>query len=192
MTVLDGSVEPMTAPNVSRRRWLAEWVGIVVVATTLALIVKFAVISSFVIPSGSMHPTLKEGDRVLVNRLSYDAHDIHRGDVIVFSRPPNAPGGPDAPDDLIKRVIGLPGETIQTADDAILIDGRRLIEPYLTRGAPSQGIDEPILIPKDHIWVMGDNRTNSADSRVFGPLDVHLILGRAFSRIWPPGRLGYL
>lgn len=183
----------MTEATISRRRWLAEWIGILVVATALALIVKFAVISSFEIPSGSMHPTLMEGDRVLVNRLSYDAHDIRRGDVIVFTRPPNAPGGgPDAPEDLIKRVIGLPGETVQTTDDAVLIDGKRLVEPYLTKGTVSQGIDEPVLIPSGHIWVMGDNRTNSADSRVFGPLDLRLVIGRAFSRIWPPSRLGYL
>lgn len=182
----------MTESTPSRRRWLAEWVGIIVVATALALIIKFAVISSFEIPSASMRPTLKEGDRVLVNRLSYDTHDLHRGDVIVFTRPPNAPGGPDAPEDLIKRVIGLPGETIETHDRSVYIDGRRLIEPYLADGVPTQGIDEPVLIPPDHVWVMGDNRTNSADSRVFGPLDVDRVLGRAFSRIWPLGRLGYL
>jgi len=179
--------------SISRRRWLLEWVVIVSVATVLALVLKFAVISSFEIPSGSMTPTLQPGDRVLVNRLSYDAHELRRGDVVVFGRPKNAPqGDADAPKDLIKRVIALEGETVETRGDDLYVDGRRLVEPYLTDGTPTQGIEEPVLIPAGHIWVMGDNRTNSADSRVFGPLDEDLVLGRAFSRVWPPSRLGYL
>lgn len=185
--------EPSAGVMVSRRRWLAEWAGILLVATTLALLLKLAVISSFEIPSESMHPTLQSGDRVLVNRLSYRTHELRRGDVVVFERPKSAPReSPDAPADLIKRVVGLPGETIETRGNDVYIDGRRLVEPYLSAETPSQGIEEPVLIPEGHIWVMGDNRVNSADSRVFGPLDEDLVIGRAFSRIWPPSRLGYL
>lgn len=179
-------------PRISRRRWLVEWIGIVTVAAVIAVALKFGVISSFEIPSKSMLPTLQPGDRVLVNRLAYDAHAPNRGDVIVFRRPPGAPRAPGAPEDLIKRVIGLPGDTVSTSGGHVFIDGRQLREPYLAPDTPSDGLVEPVVVPPGHLWVMGDNRTNSADSRVFGPLDQDLIVGRAFARVWPIGRMGFL
>jgi signal peptidase I len=130
---------------------------------------------------------------VLVNRLAYRAHEIRRGDVIVFKRPPNSPiDGPDAPKDLIKRVVGLPGDEVATHDGAVWVNGRRLREPYLPSGVQSTGLEQGVRVPANHVWVMGDNRTNSADSRVFGPLPEDLVIGRAFSRVWPLGRLGFL
>jgi signal peptidase I len=177
----------------SRGRLLAEWIGIVGLALIVAVLVKVLVISSFAIPSESMHPTLQKGDRVLVNRLAYKAHDIRRGDVIVFERPPNSPiDGPDAPKDLIKRVIGLPGDTVATHDGSVWVNGQRLEEPYVARGIESMGLEEGVKVPANHVWVMGDNRTNSADSRVFGPLSQQLVIGRAFARVWPVGRIGFL
>jgi signal peptidase I len=187
--------EPATdsATTPSRRRIVLEWVVILGLALVVAVGVKVFVISSFTIPSESMHPTLQAGDRVLVNRLAYRAHEIRRGDVIVFARPPGSPiTGPDAPKDLIKRVIGLPGDIVATRDGAVWINGRRLTEPYLPGGTPSTGLDDGVKIPTGHVWVMGDNRTNSADSRVFGPLSERLVIGRAFARVWPPSRIGFL
>jgi signal peptidase I len=180
-------------PGPSRRRILVEWIAILGLALVIAMGVKVFVISSFTIPSESMHPTLQAGDRVLVNRLAYRAHDIRRGDVIVFARPPHSPiNGPDAPKDLIKRVIGLPGDIVATHDGAVWINGRRLNEPYLPDGTQSTGLEDGVKVPAGHVWVMGDNRTNSADSRVFGPLSQRLVIGRAFARAWPPGRIGFL
>ena len=129
-----------------------------------------------------MNPTLVQHDRVLVNKLSYHFHDVHRGDIVVFKRPP----GENDPQvkDLIKRVIGLPGDNVEGRDGEVLIDGRILHEPYVPRGV--QTADFPSQkIPKDKYWVMGDNRGNSKDSRVFGPIAKSLIVGRAFIRVWP-------
>jgi signal peptidase I len=129
-----------------------------------------------------MNPTLVQRDRVLVNKLSYHFHDVHRGDIVVFKRPP----GETDPKikDLIKRVIALPGDTVEGRDGQILIDGRTLKEPYLAKNSP-MGDFRPLTIPKGHYWVMGDNRGNSKDSRAFGPIAKSLIVGRAFIRVWP-------
>jgi signal peptidase I len=140
-----------------------------------------------------MEPTLHEGDRVLVNKLSYKLHDVHRGDVVVFRRPEGAESGDDDIEDLIKRVIGLPGDTVETVDGVIYVNGEPLPEPYLVKGTRSDS--PPVqrqVIPKDHYFVMGDNRGNSQDSRFFGPIDGGLIVGRAFWRIYPLDDIGGL
>ena len=159
-----------------------EWVLIVSAALAVALFIKAFVLQAFYIPSGSMERTLMISDRVLVNKLSYRMHDVHRGDIVVFERPP----GEDDPrvHDLIKRVIALPGETVESRDGHIFINGRALNEPYIPPTIETTGV-EPTRIPADHYWVMGDNRTNSKDSRSFGPIDDDLIVGRAFVRLWP-------
>jgi signal peptidase I len=176
----------------SSTRNLLEWVAVIVVAVIVALLIKTFAVQAFRIPSESMVPTLEVGDRVLVNKLSYDAHDLHRGDVIVFERPPGLPSGPNDPKDLIKRVIGLPGDTVMTKDGSVYIDGQRLEEPYVPSTSPSYNLDDPVTIPEGQVWVMGDNRTNSEDSRAFGPIDTDTIIGRAFMIMWPPGRVGAL
>jgi signal peptidase I len=172
-------------------RGAIEWVVIVGAALLAAFLIKTFLIQAFYIPSESMVPTLKTHDRVLVNKLSYRLHDVHRGDIIVFERPPTEPADPLIKD-LIKRVVGLPGETINS-DGAghVLINGKRLREPYLPPGTPTTGIVEQ-KIPAGHYWVMGDNRTNSKDSRVFESIDKDLIVGRAFIRVWPIGSIGLL
>jgi signal peptidase I len=180
-------------PPATRRRLIGEWVGIVVLAVALALLLKTFVMQSFAIPSESMAPTLTRGDRVLVNKLSYRVHELRRGDVVVFTRPPRAPvAGPDDPADLIKRVIGLPGETLRTRNGSVEIDGRVLREPYLAEGMRTIGIESPVTLGPDEVFVLGDNRAQSADSRVFGPVDVDLVIGRAFGKVWPLGRIGFL
>jgi len=161
----------------------------VAAALITALLIKTFLLQAFYIPSDSMNPTLVQHDRVLVNKLSYHFHDIHRGDVVVFKRPP----GEDDPTikDLIKRVIGLPGETVEGRDGQVLINGRALHEPYVPKGV--QTADFPAQkIPVDKYWVMGDNRGNSKDSRVFGPIAKNLIVGRAFIRVWPISKISLL
>lgn len=184
----------------SRLRTMLEWVAVAVGALAVALLIKAFLLQAFYIPSGSMEPTLHEDDRVLVNKLSYRFGDPQRGDVIVFAKPDNAPGNID---DFIKRVIALPGETISFSDGTVFVDGRALEEPYIA-GAPSNSgrpipncagetpLDDTCTIPADMVFVMGDNRVGSQDSRIFGPIEIDSIVGRAFLKVWPLGDLGFL
>ena len=186
----DAPEAPVEEPKrPSALRGLAEWVVILLGAVLVAFVVKTFLLQAFYIPSGSMEPTLKIQDRVLVNKLSYDLHDVNRGDIVVFRSPPGEQGSDVK--DLIKRVIALPGETIEARDGNLLIDGRALEEPYIRDGVLTGPI-EPRHVPPGHVWVMGDNRSNSKDSRVFGPIDDDLIVGRAFVRVWPLTALSLL
>lgn len=190
----DGAPTPTAAPRRRRSttRNAVEWVAVIIGAVVVALLVKTFVVQAFRIPSDSMLPTLQVDDRVLVNKLSYDAHDLNRGDVIVFSRPENLPAAPGEPEDLIKRVIGLPGEEVIARDGVVHVDGRELTEPYLETGTSTFDMDEPVTVGPDEVFVMGDNRENSTDSRRFGPIPVDSVVGRAFTVMWPPGRIGAL
>lgn len=175
----------------SNARALAEWVVIIVAALLVAIVVKTFLIQAFYIPSGSMEPTLKPGDRVLVNKLSYDLHSIHRGDIVVFKTPPSEAASDPGIKDLIKRVIGLPGDRIQAINGLVYIDGKLLNEPYLPRGTVTTSL--PLqTVPPGQYFVMGDNRTNSKDSRFIGTIPKHLIVGRAFVRVWPVSGIGLL
>ena len=171
----------------STTRNVVEWVVIIAGALIVAVVVKTFLIQAFYIPSGSMLPTLHEQDRVLVNKLSYDLHPVHRGDIVVFKGPEQAEGQVK---DLIKRVIGLPGETVESRDGIMFVDGKPLHEGYLGPGITT-GPLEPTKVPPHHYWVMGDNRGNSKDSRFFGPIDKSLIIGRAFVRVWPISRFHF-
>ena len=163
-------------------RNLVEWVAIIVGALAVALVVKTFLIQAFFIPSLSMYPTLDEGDRVLVNKISYKLHDVNRGDLVVFERPEGQPESDIK--DLIKRVIGLPGETIEAREGVVYVNDRALTEDYLVEGVTTDNLPRQ-EIPAGHVWVMGDNRGDSADSRVFGPIDEDTIVGRAFILVWP-------
>lgn len=201
--------DPPPPPNRRKRpepksstRNMLEWAGVIVGAIVIAVVVRTFVFQTFWIPSPSMSPTLVKDDRVLVNKLSYKFHDVNRGDVVVFERPPNEPES--SIKDLIKRVVGLPGERVSVLDGKVRIDGRELEESYthgldsLYNGACGSGdvtgidTEKGFLIPDDHVFVMGDNRVNSADSRCFGPIDEDLIVGRAFFILWPPSKMGGL
>ena len=163
-------------------RNLIEWIAIVAGALAVALVVKTFLIQAFFIPSLSMYPTLDKGDRVLVNKLSYRLHDVHRGDLVVFERPPGQPESDIK--DLIKRVIGLPGEMIEAREGVVFIDGEQIDEPYLVDGVTTDNLPRQ-EIPDGYLFMMGDNRGDSADSRVFGPIDEDTIVGRAFIKVWP-------
>jgi signal peptidase I len=177
----------VTPPEASTTRDLIHWTAVVGGALLVALVVKLFLFQAFMIPSESMLPTLGVGDRVLVNKLSYHLHDVHRGDLIVFERPPLA-RSPGDDSDLVKRVIGLPGETVEARGGVVLVDGEAVPERYLPPDTATADFARVTLGP-DEVWVMGDNRGNSRDSRVFGPLPEGLIIGRAFVRVWPPGDL---
>jgi signal peptidase I len=183
-----------------RVRSAVEWVAVVVGALVVALVVKTFLFQAFYIPSASMEPTLEKGDRVLVNKLSYDLHDVHRGDVVVFELPADEVGA-DGIKDLIKRVIGLPGDVIETREGEVYINDRRLEEPYLADGTvtgdPAQGNNPAITrqtVPEGSVFVMGDNRANSHDSRYSdrGPIPIDTIVGRAFVLVWPLPDVGGL
>lgn len=192
-----------TAPATSTGlRNAIEWVAVIVGALVIAIVVRTFVLQTFWIPSPSMSPTLVRDDRVLVNKLSYRFGDIERGDVVVFSRPPNEP--PDEVKDLIKRVVALPGERISLVDGQVRIDGGLLEEPYVNglqtiynagcSSVPLDGIDtaEGYVVPDGHVFVLGDNRVNSHDGRCFGPIDADTVVGRAFFVLWPPSNAGGL
>jgi signal peptidase I len=174
-------------------RNLLEWTYVIVGALGIALLIRAFLLASFFIPSVSMVPTLEVNDRVLVNKLSYKLHDVHRQDVVVFERPP---GETDLSiKDLIKRVIGLPGDVVSFKDGKVLVNGELLNEPYLAAGMrtePKSPTGDTITVPPGHVLVFGDNRTNSTDGRVFGPIDQKLIVGRAFVIVWPFSRAGGL
>ena len=173
----------------SSLRGVVEWVLILLGAVAVAFVIKTFLFQAFYIPSVSMEPTLEVHDRVIVNKLSYDFHDVHRGDIVVFKSPPGEESS--TVKDLIKRVIALPGETVEARDGHILIDGQPLTEPYLDEGVTT-GQMEPHKVPAGHVWVMGDNRPNSKDSRYFGAIDEDLIVGRAFVRVLPLPKLSLL
>jgi signal peptidase I len=132
------------------------------------------------------------GDRVLVNKLSYKLHDVHRGDVVVFERPPGTSTGEDGEiKDLIKRVVAIGGDTIEGRQGDVYVNGEVIDEDYLEPGTPTDNL--PLMtIPEGHVFVMGDNRTNSEDSRIFGPIDEDVIVGRAFIRVLPITDIGWL
>ncbi len=195
------------------RRFIGSTPFLILVALAVAILVKTFVIQAFYIPSESMVPTLEVGDRVFVSKFMFDGGDIARGDVIVFENP----NGGELPDrsgissvlhwlgegiglaqpeneDFIKRVIALPGETIEIRHDVVYIDGKPLDEPYLTQAARDSTGDYPLhTVPDDALFVMGDNRGNSADSRYgLGFVPLEKVIGKAFVVIWPPSHMGGL
>jgi signal peptidase I len=166
-----------------------EWGILIVAALVIAVVIRTFVFQAFYIPSESMIPTLKVGDRVLVNKLSYKLHDPRRGDIVVFKAPPAAATADIK--DLVKRLVGLPGETIEGRDGHILINGKVLSEPYLPKDVKSRTFG-PEKVPPDSYFMLGDNRQYSKDSTFFGPIKRNQFIGRVFMRIWPPSHLGFL
>lgn len=195
-------------------RFVGELPVLFAVAAVVAFLLKSVVAQAFYIPSGSMVPQLEVNDRVIVSKLAYRLHEPRRGDIVVFECPPRAVCRTTPPDqnpiprfvkaagravglvqpsteDFIKRVIALPGETVEGKEGHVYVQGRLLIEPYLPDGTPTSDF-APITVPPDRLWVMGDNRPNSSDSRVFGPIEKDLVIGRATLKVWPPGAASFL
>jgi signal peptidase I len=198
---------PATAKS-ERSAFLRELPILILVAFGLAIILKTFLIQAFYIPSGSMEPTLQPGDRVLVRKVLYEPD---RGDIIVFEDPRGLLGperglvggflhwlsegvGFARPEheDFIKRVIGLPGETVEIRHGRLYVDGLRIEEPYL-EGRDDTRDYGPIEVPKGELFVLGDNRLNSNDSRFgLGFVPVDKVIGKAFVIVWPPSRMGWL
>jgi signal peptidase I len=195
------SASDAEAARGGRGRWWVELAGIVVVALVVAVLLRTFVVGTYSIPSGSMEPTLNINDRILVDKLAYDLHGIHRGDIVVFSTPRNedCAGPPVA--DLVKRVIGLPGETISLSGGHVYIDGKELAQPWLTAAAkrgtfpgPSSepySLNHPYTVPSGDVYMMGDNRAESCDSRYWGPIPESTIVGKVDVRIWPLTRFHF-
>jgi len=199
--------------NTKTRRAVIETVLLVGLAVLIAIVLRAFVAQAFRIPSASMEPQLLVGDRVVVSRTAYHLHSPRRGDIIVFDCPPAAGCPHDAnaalpvraakalgeallirqPDiqEFIKRVIGLPGDVVEGHDGFVFVNGAVLLEPYLPKGTITSDFG-PITVGKGMLWVMGDNRGNSADSRVFGQIRQSTIVGRAILRVWPPTRIAFL
>lgn len=186
--VVDGAASDGRAARRRRARTLVEWSLVLLGAMVLSIVVRAVAFQSFYIPSESMVPTLEVDDRVIVNKLEASLGDLGRGDIIVFERPEGVPGEIE---DLIKRVIALPGETVEGRGGQVWVDGAPLAEPWLPEGVVTSPFP-PTVVPDGTIWVMGDNRGNSSDSRVFGPIDADLVLGQAVVRVWPLDRAGGL
>jgi len=196
---------------------LRELPFLIVIALALALVIKAFLVQAFYIPSGSMENTLRVGDRVLVNKVVYHVRDIERGDVVVFngldsftpevqvSEPTNpvtrvlrslASGlgvGPPGERDFIKRVIGVPGDRVRCCDEdgRVRVNGVALREPYLFPGDRPSDVDFDTVVPQGRLWVMGDHRSASSDSRSHqgdpggGTVPIDKVIGRAFVIVWP-------
>lgn len=189
-----------------------ETVVLVALAVLLAVVFKTFLVAAFYIPSGSMESTLNVSDRVLVEKVSYRFGDVQHGDVVVFvheeagveaTGPSNPIAGffsslgqavgvvPPSDRDFIKRVVGLPGDTINCHNGDLYRNGQPVKEDYLDPGTETQSCTRTIVGPGE-LFVMGDNRVNSQDSRTFGPIQRDDVVGRAFVRIWPLNHIGWL
>lgn len=199
-------------PTRRRRRRLLEDGAVVALAVVIAIVVRAVLAQAYWIPSASMEPQLHINDRVIVSRLAYHLHPVHRGDIVVFKSPPGVENPPAQPSNpvarvfrgagvalgfaqdqtvLIKRVIGLPGDRVSGSGGHVYIDGELLIEPYLPKGLTTSSFG-PVTVPPGHVFVMGDNRGDSLDSRVFGAVPEKTIVGRAIWKVWPPWRASFL
>jgi len=179
---------------------LREWASVIGFALIIAFVVRGFVLQQYYISGPSMETTMFQNNRVLVNKLSYRLHDVHRGDVIVFDRV-TTDGVEVQHDDLIKRVIGVAGDSVSIKDCVVFVNQKPVDEPYLDALDTSQlNLDdrcrvpnlEEIVVEPNHLFVMGDNRPQSFDSRMFGTIDKELVAGRAFVIIWPLGALRWL
>jgi signal peptidase I len=166
---------------------LLEFLVICLIAFALVFgLVRPFVVEAFYIPSESMVPTLAVGDRVFVNKFIYRFHEPQRGDVVVFK---GVEGGEE---DLIKRVVGLPGDEVEVRDGTLYVNGQPQQEPYVNGDLPDRSSYGPTTVPKGKVFAMGDNRADSRDSRFFGPVPFESIEGEAFVTFWPPTHIRFL
>ncbi|MDZ4063843.1 MAG: signal peptidase I [Coriobacteriia bacterium] len=166
-------------------RWVLETVLMVALAFALAQGIKAFVLQPYVIPTGSMEPTIMTGDRVLAEKLSFRWRAPQQGDIVVFDDPA------DRYPQLIKRVIAVAGQTVDIVDGKVYVDGSVLAEPYVHDVDTTPGtVAVPLVVPEGHVWLMGDNRPNSGDSRFLGPQPVGAVHGRAFAIYWPLSHIG--
>jgi signal peptidase I len=184
---LDSGEEKQT----SLGRWLLETLVLIVLAVALAYGIRTVLVEPFIVPTGSMIPTIQIGNRVLAEKITYRfIHPPRYGEIVVFPDPKG-----EHPH-LIKRVIATGGQVVDLRAGKVIVDGKALVEPY-THGLPSDplpgmSIHFPYRVPEGSVWVMGDNRTNSADSRAFGAIPLESVQGHAVWTYWPLGEFGRL
>ncbi|NLI91919.1 MAG: signal peptidase I [Peptococcaceae bacterium] len=165
---------------------LLEWVIIIAVAFVLSIVIRNYVVDTRIVPTGSMLPTIQLQDRLIVDRLFYKYDTIKRGDIIVFEAPESA----QEDKDLVKRVIGLPGEKVEVKNGKVYIGDKALNEPYIM-ATPDYNYG-PVTVPADSYFMLGDNRRASKDSHIWGFLPANKILGRVWIRYWPLDKFGSL
>jgi signal peptidase I len=204
---------PAESTRERKRSFWRELPVLIVIAFAVALVIKTFLLQAFYIPSASMEPTLSEGDRVLVEKLGYRFGEPNRGDVVVFERDLGFVPAPQDSEslwedvsnafkslfgfptgtsqDFIKRVIAIEGDEVRARNGRVFVNGDPLDEPYLSDGVETASFG-PVDVPSGHIFVMGDNRNNSDDSRNFGPVRAGKVIGHAFVLIWPPADFSIL
>ena len=175
-------------PRSSKERGsLLEFLIILLVAFALVFgLVRPFIVEAFYIPSESMVPTLEVGDRVFVNKFIYRFAEPERGDIVVFE---SIEGSEQ---DLIKRVVAVPGDTVAVQNGVLFVNGQPQEEPYVNDALPDGSFFGPTTVPEDSVFVMGDNRGNSRDSRFFGPVSISNVEGEAFLTFWPPSHVDLL
>lgn len=174
------------AGEIKGSAWWRDLLQSLVIAAVLALIIRSFLFTPFYIPSPSMEPTLYPGDRIIVNRLAYRLGEPQRGDVVVFRYPL------DPSRDYVKRVVAVGGDTVEARDNVLYINGQpQPPASYLPPGVVYSDFG-PIKVPPNNYFMMGDNRNNSADSRVWGTLDRKLIIGKAVLVYWPLNHIGLI
>jgi len=181
-TTVDAPERASTADETEatrRRRPSAVVVGVVLIAALV--LIRIFVAEPFRIPSQSMEPTLRPGDQALVSKVS--GHNPRRGQLVAF----HSPRGGEI---LLKRVVAVGGDTVGLEDGVLVVDGRPVSEPFVDHKAIDSVYFGPVRVKPGTVFVMGDNRANSEDSRDFGAIRTDLIIGRAVARVWPPGRWG--
>jgi signal peptidase I len=188
----DSQNKPAKGEETSFARWLIETVLLVVLAFGLAQGIKTYVAQPFIVPTGSMIPTIELRNYLLAEKITYRfERKPQYKDIVVFNNPTNDPSAPI----LIKRLIATGGQTVNLKDGAVYVDGKKLSEPY-TYGKPSYPLNPeitfPFKVPADSYWMMGDNRTNSGDSREFGAVPASAVIGHAVWTYWPLNRFGQL
>lgn len=182
---------PENQPQKQQNPWV-EGLQTVGLSIVLALGIRQFVAEARFIPSGSMIPTLQIDDRLVIEKISYYFNEPKRGDIIVFRAPQKALDAANVQGKAayIKRVIGLPGETVEVKEGKVFIDGKALQEDYIQ--APPDYVLEAEVVPADEYLVLGDNRNKSSDGHVWGFLSKDAIIGRAAVRFWPLSRIGGL
>jgi signal peptidase I len=179
-----------------RLRLIVEWAIILVDAVLVSLLMRTYVVQTFYIPSASMEPTLNIGDRIIVSKLSADLGTIHRGDIVVFKAPPAEHCG-EVVTDLVKRVIGVPGDRLKSVGNTIYYEpagGHTYLQLHenWSHWEPLGGAIANVTVAANRYFVMGDNHSNSCDSRMWGTVPKSDIIGKVFLRIWPLSRLNFL
>jgi signal peptidase I len=178
-----------------RRRLVTEWLIIIVAALAVSFVMRTFVVQTFYIPSASMEPTLQIGDRIIVSKLSVNLGTINRGDIVVFKAPPAEHCG-EVVTDLVKRVIGLPGDYLTSKGNTIYVGTSPSAEVALNETwTHTEPLGTPIgnvHVPAHSYFVMGDNHADSCDSRMWGSVPKSDIIGKVFLRIWPLSRVGFL